>query len=233
MDDVRELIRGVVDSGRTTYVALSTAAGKNQAYIHQFVTRGTPRTLPEDVREKIAPLMGVDPSQLRSRSKSVLSQSAAPVSEVRRAPERLDLLGYSKGYALDVPVLGIAVGGSEADFYLNGQTIDYVRRPPGIANLKDVFAIYVAGSSMHPRFEEGELVYATAVRPPRQGDYVLVEMHASELGEPGAAFLKRFQRRAGSHIICQQFNPPADLEYEFDEIKRIYRVIPTNELMGV
>ena len=33
----------------------------------------------------------------------------------------------------DVPVFGIAVGGSSGDFRFNGQVVDYVRRPPGIA----------------------------------------------------------------------------------------------------
>lgn len=43
----------------------SLACGKNHAYLHQFVHRGTPRRLPEDVRYALASHLGVDQSVLR------------------------------------------------------------------------------------------------------------------------------------------------------------------------
>jgi len=43
----------------------SLACGKNHAYLHQFVHRGTPRKLPEDVRYALAVHLGVDESVLR------------------------------------------------------------------------------------------------------------------------------------------------------------------------
>lgn len=43
----------------------SLACGKNHAYLHQFVHRGTPRRLPEDVRHALAAHLGVDQSVLR------------------------------------------------------------------------------------------------------------------------------------------------------------------------
>ena len=43
----------------------SLACGKNHAYLHQFVHRGTPRRLPEDVRHALASHLGVDESVLR------------------------------------------------------------------------------------------------------------------------------------------------------------------------
>jgi hypothetical protein len=43
----------------------SLACGKNHAYLHQFVHRGTPRRLPEDVRHALASHLGVDQSVLR------------------------------------------------------------------------------------------------------------------------------------------------------------------------
>jgi phage repressor protein C with HTH and peptisase S24 domain len=43
----------------------SLASGKNHAYLHQFVHRGTPRRLPEDVRYALAAHLGVDQSILR------------------------------------------------------------------------------------------------------------------------------------------------------------------------
>jgi hypothetical protein len=43
----------------------SLACGKNHAYLHQFVHRGTPRRLPEHVRYALASHLGVDQSVLR------------------------------------------------------------------------------------------------------------------------------------------------------------------------
>jgi hypothetical protein len=43
----------------------SLACGKNHAYLHQFVHRGTPRRLPEDARYALASHLGVDESVLR------------------------------------------------------------------------------------------------------------------------------------------------------------------------
>ena len=43
----------------------SLFCGKNHAYLHQFVHRGTPRKLPEDVRHALALHLGIDEQSLR------------------------------------------------------------------------------------------------------------------------------------------------------------------------
>lgn len=133
----------------------------------------------------------------------------------------------------DVPVLGNAVGGDDGDFEFNGQTIDYIRRPPGIATLKDVFGLYVAGTSMYPRFEEGEPVYLSSARPPALGDYVVLELLPEREGDPSKGFIKRLARRTPTKIVVEQFNPPRELEFSRDRIKAIFRIIPMAELVGL
>lgn len=70
LDTVRQFILDeVVNSGRDISLkTLSIAAGKNPAYIHQFIYRGSPRHLPEDVRHKIASMLGVSEYSLRPQS---------------------------------------------------------------------------------------------------------------------------------------------------------------------
>lgn len=86
----------------------------------------------------------------------------------------------------DVPVYGTVVGGSGQgslfDFELNGTVVDYVRRPPRIAGRADVFAAYVAGGSMAPWREPGQLIYAESVKSPKPLDYVLVELKPRDGG---------------------------------------------------
>lgn len=43
----------------------SLAIGRNHAYLHQFIHRGTPRRLPEEVRHALAAYLGVAESALR------------------------------------------------------------------------------------------------------------------------------------------------------------------------
>jgi phage repressor protein C with HTH and peptisase S24 domain len=43
----------------------SLACGKNHAYLHQFINRGTPRRLPEDVRHALADHLDIHEAELR------------------------------------------------------------------------------------------------------------------------------------------------------------------------
>jgi phage repressor protein C with HTH and peptisase S24 domain len=45
----------------------SLALGRNAAYLHQFIFRGTPKVLPEDLREALVKYLGTDESELRHR----------------------------------------------------------------------------------------------------------------------------------------------------------------------
>lgn len=133
----------------------------------------------------------------------------------------------------DVPVYGTAVGGASGVFHLNGETIEYVRRPPGVADVVGVFAVYVQGDTMSPRFEPGDLVYVHPGRPPRNGDDVVVELHGVD-GSPGDCYVKRLKNRTASKVILEQFNPSdTAVEFELTSIKNLYRIVPLGELLGM
>jgi SOS-response transcriptional repressor LexA len=133
----------------------------------------------------------------------------------------------------DVPVLGTAVGGNGGDFSLNGQVIDYVRRPTGIAMNRNVFAIYIRGDSMHPRFDEGDLLYVDPNRPAKVGDDVLVELQPPRGGEPGHAYVKQLAGKSGSRITLRQFNPfREDITVPIDKVLRISPILKMADLLG-
>jgi phage repressor protein C with HTH and peptisase S24 domain len=134
----------------------------------------------------------------------------------------------------DVPVYGTAVGGSVGDFQLNGQTVDYVRRPPALRNALNAFAIYYANDSMYPAYEAGDPIYINPAIHPRPGDNVLIELHPARDGTPGAAYVKRLVRKAPTYILVGQYNPPRDdIRFETAKIKAIWRIVPVRELLGV
>ncbi len=133
----------------------------------------------------------------------------------------------------DVEVHGTAVGGDDGEFAFNGEVIDRVRRPPGVAAASGIFAVYVAGDSMTPRYDPGDLLYVNPHLPVRPGADVIVELHGRN-GDPGACFVKRFLRRARGRVLLAQFNPRRDdIKIAEDRIKRIYRVLSTAELLGI
>lgn len=67
MTDVRANLLRLTEAAETTLNALSRATGRNDAYLHQFVHRGTPRMLPEDVRLKLAMVLRCDERLLGAR----------------------------------------------------------------------------------------------------------------------------------------------------------------------
>ena len=136
------------------------------------------------------------------------------------------------GRVRDVPELGIAVGGSDGDFSLNGETIGYVPRPLSLFR-RDVFAVRVRSDSMYPRFREGALLYVERHREPAVGDDGVFEMHPGEEGQAGHAFVKELVSKNIQTVVVRQFNPPGEITYERRRMKAMYRVLPTNELLGV
>lgn len=163
-----------------------------------------------------------------SRAKVIKTYSNVVPTEPSKTPPFRAI----QGLARDIPVYGIAVGGEDGDFQFNGSEADRVTRPPGLANARDIFALYVVNDSMYPAWREGALFYVNPNRPPVIGDDVVVEMKPQVEGEAGAAFLKRLKARRGNTIIVEQFNPPKEIEFDRDAV-RLYRVIPWEEALGL
>jgi phage repressor protein C with HTH and peptisase S24 domain len=132
----------------------------------------------------------------------------------------------------DVPVLGTAAGSARGAFQVDMAAIDFVRRPPGIGTSRDVYALYVVGSSMSPRFEEGELIYVSERRPARVGDYVVVQTIDPVDGSV-QAYCKRLVRRSDDALLLDQLNPAAEIRLPMREVRAVHRILTLNELFGL
>lgn len=134
---------------------------------------------------------------------------------------------------MDVPVLGSAQGGVDGFIEMGGEPVDRVRRAPGIASNRNVFALYINGDSMEPRFQSGELIYVNPNRQPRVGDYVVVEFKPLLPHDPWRALVKRLVRRTATRLVLSQCNPACEMEFATDEVLRVSYVMTTNDLFGV
>lgn len=131
-----------------------------------------------------------------------------------------------------VPVLGTVVGGDEADFHIDGGPVAYVRKPEAIANLAEVYALYVVGDSMYPRFKDGELVYVHK-RTPSIGDDVVVQLKPLPGDSMPRGFIKFLVKRTSTAWVCGQYNPDIEIHFSRDDIVSVDRILKLHELLGI
>ncbi|MGN7930278.1 S24 family peptidase [Sphingopyxis sp. 22461] len=144
--------------------------------------------------------------------------------------------------ARDIPVYGTALGAPatfdgvaiEQTHLDQGEVINYFSRPSALSGRKDVYAVYIQGSSMAPRFQEGEVAFVDSKRPPMVGDDVLVFIRSPE--DDGervtACLIKRLVRRSTSYVELEQFGPAATFKVNSERVSHIHRVIPWAELLA-
>ena len=64
-DSIREKIRFNIEKNKKYNLReLSRTLKKNDAYLHQYIYRGTPRILPEEYRYKLAEILNVNINEL-------------------------------------------------------------------------------------------------------------------------------------------------------------------------
>ncbi len=79
MDAVRKMLIGLFEDRGLNLSEVSVRLGKNHAYMQQFIRRGIPAKLPEDVRGRLAEMLGVDEQLLGAPLKP--GQAAQPISD--------------------------------------------------------------------------------------------------------------------------------------------------------
>jgi phage repressor protein C with HTH and peptisase S24 domain len=160
-------------------------------------------------------------------------------NEVRRT-EGVTGLPETGLWPRDVPIYGTAVGGDgTGEFYFNGETAGWAKRPPVLIGVKNSFAIYLSNDSMRPVFKPGRIVYVNPDRPPLIGDYVVVELEPENGERNGPALLKQLVRRTAKHLILRQLNPLQEIDpIPLGKVRQIngklviYRVVEPDEWLG-
>lgn len=216
--NVRERIRQKIQEQGLSMGDLSkNVLGRNHAYLQQYLERGVPAKLPEDMRMALAPALGIDEEELREHPRSV-PKTLRPAEPPRNTVESFDRL----------KVLGMAECGPDGWSLWNGDVIDMVDRPANLRGVPGAYAVYVVGASMEPRYHPGELVHIHPGKPLTIGAYVLVQRRPKD-GDTPAAVIKRLIKRTGSKIVLEQFNPHKTFEIRADDIVSIHRVVGSGE----
>ncbi|EHM01202.1 peptidase S24-like protein [Acetobacteraceae bacterium AT-5844] len=188
------------------------------------------RRLKVDQAVAIARALGVKPQDLLVGNVGFDGDLGALEPNATIIPEPVSLQSRPMG-AMDVPVYGRAQGGDDGFFEINlaEGPLEYVERPASLANVKEVFAILVHGTSMDPVWIPDDIVYVVPSRPVKPGDYVVVQIERGP-GQQPASLLKRFCRRDNNRVVLEQHNPQQQVTLPRDQVKEMWRALHWREV---
>jgi SOS-response transcriptional repressor LexA len=216
MDAVRNTIVARVAELGLSLSELSLKVGKNHAYFQQFIKRGVPNRLPEEVRGRVAEILGLDELALRQLGPNLRFM----YDRIQEVPAR--------GAAGWIPVYGHAVGGKDGEFVLSGNQVSEVLAPPTLVHVRDAYAVYVVGDTMEPRYFAGETVFVNPRLPISRGSFVVAQISKGEEPEP-RAYVKRFLSQDGKRLRLEQYNPKKILEFPASTVVAIHRIVMSSE----
>lgn len=136
--------------------------------------------------------------------------------------------------AATVPVLGTALGAVVGDGFVGTMIdapVEYVPAPPAMTTASGLYAIFVAGESMTPAHNPGDLRFVSKHRPCRPGDTVVVHTRNHD-GDPGQHYIKRLVDRDSDSLTLAQLNPAATLHIDSRFVVSMHRVLTVNEMFG-
>lgn len=177
--------------------------------------------------EGLATVLGWDVADLvRAAETGIPPKSSRPRGAT---PSRL-MIPALDSLPADVPVMGVAAGAAVGSFVIDGP-IDWVRRPPAMANARNLYALYVTGESMVPRFSPGDLVFVSPDRPATTGDAVIIQTRSHD-GAPIECWIKILVKRSHGEVVARQLNPETEISYRSTVVAAVHRVLTVREMFG-
>jgi phage repressor protein C with HTH and peptisase S24 domain len=163
LDPVRLKLLRLVKKRGSDLKNVSLAIRRNAAYLHQFVYRGTPKVLPEDVRAALAEQLGCEEDELRHRKvpprKPRTTRSQVP-AVIQPAPASDALEGF--GRVTEIDVRASAGPGAIHEGFEEVKQVWYfpedVIRHELRARTSDLRMITIDGDSMEPLLSSGDRV---------------------------------------------------------------------------
>lgn len=100
--------------------------------------------------------------------------------------------------------------------------VEYLAPPSWLATHRDVYGLYVVGSSMKPAIHQGHMAFVTPKKPPVPGDLVILLAH--ELTGETRAIIKELKGETARVWRVLQYNPQKEIELEKKEWQLCHRV---------
>lgn len=226
-DEIRKKIDILLKNKNISLNSASISIGKNSAYLHQFINRGSPVRLPEEQRKKMAALLDVPEQELTDLP---LSSPLFPthMTGIQAVADSITGL-FKKKDSVSIAILDItACCGSGIDNFeenvigqWNMPLMEY-RTISTTSNPDNVKMIRARGDSMAPTLKDG--------------DWVLVDMSFHSTDSDGLYLIrsstglsiKRLQGSIPGHICVISDNPKYPPQtWESGEIQILGKIIYT------
>jgi SOS-response transcriptional repressor LexA len=195
------------------------------------------RRLNQDWIDKASAAFGVPPA-------AIISEEAAALTDANATPFKMEGASLDRPRN-DLPIYGTALGAArpidgdaiEQTTLNRAEVVQYAKRPTLLNGNARAYGLYVSGSSMFPRYDDGDIVVVDPKDRLRIGDDVVVYLRPDnpeeDTGETArAALLKRLRRRTASYIELEQFTPPSVFQVPMEEVVDVHRVIPPSEMLS-
>lgn len=140
IDQIRKHIDSLIKEKHKNYRALSLAIGKNEAYLHQYINKGSPLRLPEKERRKLATLLDVDEQELTDIT---LPKAAG----THKNSALIELLSNEKNQSKTCETVG----------FISLPITDFSRLTS--SSPQNIKMIRVSGDSMYPTLKDGDYVF--------------------------------------------------------------------------
>lgn len=162
LDPIRLRVLKLLQDKGSDLKKASLAVGKNAAYVHQYVYRGTPKVLPEDVRLALATHLEVDESELRHSEASArrpYAETEPPGTEPRRKRGQ-EVEGFSAVKEIDVRASAGPGAINDGFEEAKGTWLfpDPVIRHEFRARATDLHIVTIDGDSMEPLLSSGDRI---------------------------------------------------------------------------
>lgn len=230
-DDLKSRVLQRLTELDLTPEGASKKAGLSRAFLRKMMERqnGNPRS---GSLIRLASALETTPAWLLEGTgpKTNEAQPASqPANDIRPADVTTP---YRDEMPANIPVMGTAAASIAGAFQFEGGVIDYVRRPPALLVARDIYAIYVEGSSMEPEHRPGDLRFVHPNKPARVGDSVVVQTRNHE-SDDIQAMIGHLVKRSGDTIVIGKLNPFAEVAISRATVVRLHKVLDMNELFGV
>ncbi|MEW6626557.1 MAG: S24 family peptidase [Pseudomonadota bacterium] len=170
--------------------------------------------------------------------------SLAAVAPIANASEPVEYEGSSM-YRMprDLPIYGSALG---AEHVVDGEAVELTtlnkaevierrERPPILNGKRDVYGLYVQGSSMDPAFDDGDLLVVQKTNAVSIGDFVVVYLRPTDDSDDGetarSVLIKRLVRRTAQYVELRQYQPDITFRIPKDDVLRIDKALRTRDLL--
>jgi len=208
------MIKELREKLKLSQADLAEAVGTSQPQIKRL--EAGDRKLTKEWAERLSPHLGIAPESLlfgntNDNETVKVNPSTAATQQVLELPNA-HIRDKVEGLGRKIPVFGQAVGGVDGEFLMNGSILYEVMAPPVISHISGAYAVQIAGESMSPRYEDGEIAFVDPKRRVKKGDYVIAQIRMEEHG-PLLAYVKRFIRQNNIELVLEQFNPAKELRF--------------------